>query len=53
MVSISFTYKNRDGIIYLLFCWTFIPAIIGFIEGIILLVMDENSFIQKYNRDKV
>lgn len=40
--------KTRMGIIYLLFCWTFIPAVIGFIEGIILLVMDENSFMQKY-----
>lgn len=40
--------KTGMGIIYLLFCWTFIPAVIGFIEGIILLVMDEKNFIQKY-----
>ena len=36
------------GILYLLFCWTFIPAIVGFIEGIILLVMSEQDFNDKY-----
>ena len=37
-----------QGIIYLIFCWTFIPAIIGFIEGIIYLTMSDKSFIEKY-----
>ncbi len=32
------------GIIYILFCWTFIPALIAFIEGIIYLVQDDASF---------
>ena len=36
------------GIAYLLFCWTFIPAIVGFIEGILLLVMSEGDFNRKY-----
>lgn len=36
------------GIVYLLFCWTFIPAIIGLIEGILLLVMSESDFNRKY-----
>jgi TM2 domain-containing membrane protein YozV/ribosomal protein L40E len=36
------------GIVYLLFCWTFIPAIIGFIEGILLLVMSEGDFTRRY-----
>ncbi len=36
------------GIVYLLFCWTFIPAILGIIEGIILLVMSEADFNRKY-----
>jgi TM2 domain-containing membrane protein YozV len=35
------------GIVYLLFCWTFIPAIIAFIEGIIYLVQDDKTFSQK------
>lgn len=32
------------GILYLLFVWTFIPAIIGFIEGIIYLVQSDEEF---------
>ncbi len=32
------------GIVYLLFCWTFIPSIIALIEGIIYLCEDDNSF---------
>lgn len=38
------------GIAYLLFCWTFIPAIVGFIEGILLLVMSDSDFIRKYGK---
>ncbi len=41
--------KVGIGILYLLFCWTAIPSIIAFIEGIIYLV-DEDGFNQKYNR---
>lgn len=37
------------GIIYLLFCWTYIPALVGFIEGILYLFMDDSKFHQKYN----
>ena len=36
------------GILYLLFCWTFIPTIVGFIEGIIYLVMDDQKWVEKY-----
>ena len=36
------------GILYLAFCWTFIPAIIAFIEFIILLTMSDDAFNQKY-----
>ena len=38
------------GIIYLLFCWTCIPALIGFIEGIIYLCSDDRKFEAKYVR---
>ena len=43
-------YLNRvgQGLIYLIFCWTFIPAMIAFVEGIVYLVMDEERFWQKY-----
>jgi len=37
-----------SGIVYLLFCWTLIPGIIAFIEGIILLTMTEADFARKY-----
>jgi TM2 domain-containing membrane protein YozV len=36
------------GIIYLLLCWTLIPAFVGFIEGILFLTMSESDFIRKY-----
>lgn len=38
------------GILYLLFCWTFIPAIVSFIEFIVLLAMSEETFDRKYGR---
>jgi len=37
------------GVLYLLFFWTFIPAIIGLIEGIILLTMSDDDFCKKYS----
>jgi len=37
------------GVIYLLFCWTFIPAIISFIEGIIFLCTSGPAFDAQYN----
>ena len=38
------------GVVYLLFCWTLIPAIIAFIEFIIFLCMSDASFAAKYGR---
>jgi TM2 domain-containing membrane protein YozV/ribosomal protein S27AE len=40
--------KTGLGILYLVFCWTFIPAIIGLIEGIIYLTMGDAAFAEKY-----
>ncbi|NJL82631.1 MAG: TM2 domain-containing protein [Chloroflexaceae bacterium] len=37
------------GILYILFFWTYIPAILGIIEGIIYLTMDEAKYDDKYN----
>lgn len=37
------------GVVYLLFCWTFIPAIIGLVEGIIYLTMNDEVFSAKYD----
>lgn len=36
------------GVLYLIFCWTFIPALVGFVEGIIYLTMSDESFNNKY-----
>ena len=36
--------QNFQGVIYLLFSWTLIPAVIGFFEGIIYLLNSESSF---------
>ena len=36
------------GFLYLLFCWTFIPAIVAFVEMIIYLTMTDEAFAEKY-----
>ena len=36
------------GVIYLVFCWTMIPAIVAFIEFILFLVMSDVDFDKKY-----
>ena len=36
--------KIGMGILYLCFCWTGIPAIIGFIEGIVYLCSNNENF---------
>ncbi|WP_346937769.1 TM2 domain-containing protein [uncultured Clostridium sp.] len=40
--------KIGMGILYIVFCWTYIPAIIGIIEGIIYLTSSEEKFYYKY-----
>lgn len=41
--------KYLSGILYLVFSWTFIPTILGFISGISYLLTSEESFDRKYN----
>lgn len=36
--------KIGMGILYLCFCWTYIPAIVGFVEGIIYLCSNDENF---------
>lgn len=38
----------KMGLLYLAFFWTVIPAIIGFIEGVIYLLSSEEKFQEKY-----
>lgn len=41
---------SGKGILYLLFFWTYIPALIAFVEAIIYLTMDEAEFQRRYGR---
>lgn len=36
------------GILFILFCWTGIPAILGLIEGILMLASNDENFQIKY-----
>jgi len=36
------------GILYLLFCWTFIPTLVSLIEGCLYLLSTERAFALKY-----
>jgi TM2 domain-containing membrane protein YozV len=36
------------GVVYLVFFWTFIPALIGFIEGIMWLTQSNDVWLAKY-----
>ncbi|RNF39076.1 TM2 domain-containing protein [Planococcus salinus] len=42
--------RPKMGLLYLAFCWTAIPAVIGFIEGVIYLLSSEEKFQSKYVR---
>lgn len=42
--------NNLRGLIYLIFCWTFIPIIIALFDILILLTMSRESFNLKYNQ---
>ncbi len=36
--------KTALGVVYLIFCWTYIPAILGFIEGIVVINKPADKF---------
>lgn len=37
------------GVLYLVFCWTYIPGLVSLIELIVLAVMSDAEFDRKYN----
>ena len=41
--------QSVQGLLYLFFCWTFIPAFIALIEFFAYLLMSENEFNRRYN----
>ncbi len=36
--------NTTNGILYLVFCWTYIPAILGLIEGIMIITQSDEEF---------
>ena len=40
--------KTKWGIIYLLFCWTWIPLIMGVLSGVKYLLMSDRQFEDKF-----
>lgn len=40
--------KSGQGFLYLIFCWTYIPAIISIIEGVGYLMQSDDKFLEKY-----
>jgi RNA polymerase subunit RPABC4/transcription elongation factor Spt4 len=40
--------NTRNGLLYLCFFWTTIPALLGLIEGILILVADEDEYREKW-----
>lgn len=50
-IGIHHFYLRRTGlgILYILFCWTWITCFISFIEGIVYLCMSDKEFDRKYN----
>lgn len=40
--------QKGKGILYLLFFWTYVPSILGFIEGIMILCSNDENFQIKY-----
>jgi len=39
--------KPGLGVVYILFCWTYVPTIIGLVEGIIYLTQNDQEFAAK------
>ena len=45
--------KWVTGLLYLIFCWTFAPAIFSFFEAIFLFMKSEEAFNAEYNQGAV
>lgn len=41
--------KKLLGVLYLLFCWTYVPGILGIVDGILILTSTDENFMKKYN----
>lgn len=45
--------KTVSGVFYLLFCWTWIPSLISFIETLVMAFTSQQSWANKYNNGKL
>lgn len=45
--------KPGVGLAYLIFCWTFIPALLGLLEAIQYILMSEKTFQRKFHDKKL
>ena len=41
--------KPAQGLFYLVFIWTFVPAIVGFVEGLNFALMSDQVFLDRYD----
>ncbi|MCX6740314.1 MAG: NINE protein [Candidatus Parcubacteria bacterium] len=46
----KFYLGKSIGVLYLIFFWTFIPAIVALVDAIILLTMTDENFDRMYNQ---
>lgn len=51
MFGVHWFYLRKPvwGIVSLVFCWTYIPGLLGVVHGLMMLFMDDRKFEQKYN----
>lgn len=42
--------KWLQGVLYFIFCWTYIPVFLGIIEGIRYLLLTDEDFARKYDQ---
>lgn len=40
--------RTRQGLLYLAFCWTFVPGILGIFEGLGYLLMSDRAFAARF-----
>jgi TM2 domain-containing membrane protein YozV len=54
-IGIHKFYLNKPGwgFLYIIFCWTFIPAILGLLEGIVWLFTSEEKFQEQFGQQEI
>lgn len=50
-IGIHKFYLNRtkEGVLYLLFCWTLVPSVLGLLDALNLFTMNQTLFDERYN----